>query len=285
MGSRAKQTQQTSTTTSLPQNQQQNVDLLQQAAGDLFKSGGPQYFPGQTYANPTANELAGRGSNISYASGAGQDFLNQYNAGEQTWLNPNNIFNPSNIPGFRQAQQSLIDDTNTNLNRNILPSIRGNSVATGGLGGSRSAIAEGIAAGDAQRGLTTALSNMNLGAYNSGLNQYNAAAGRAPTTFNLGLAPGQVQQQVGGQERADAQTAINANVDRFNFDQLRPILNAQTLQSLTGTAGQYGGTTNSTTTQSTSGGSGLLQGIGGLLSLASLMYGGMGRQPAVGAST
>jgi hypothetical protein len=284
MGGRAKQTQQTTSTTQLPSNQQGNVDLLQQAAGDLYRSGGPQYYGGQTYADPTQNQVAGRAQNTGYATGAGQNFIDQYQGGEQTWLNPDNIFNPSNIPGFKQAQQSLIDDTNTNLNRNILPSITGNSINTGDLGGSRDAIARGVAAGDAQRGLTSSLASMNLGAYNTGVNQYNNAAARAPTTFNLGLAPGQVQQGVGADQQGDIQKAIDEAVNRFNFNQLRPVLNAQTLQSLTGTAGQYGGTTNSTTQQSTSGGSGVLQGIGGLLSLASLMYGGTGKQPAIAAS-
>jgi hypothetical protein len=285
MGGRARQTQQTTSTTQLPGNQQQNVDKLQQAAGDLFASGGPSYFPGQTYANPTTNETAGRTAATGYATGAGQDFVNHYQSGEATWLDPKNIFNPSNIPGFQAAQQGVTDNVNQNLTRNILPAIRGNSAGTGGLGGSRSAIAEGIAGGDASKSLAQTLAGMNMNAYSQGLSQYNNAAARAPTTFGLGLAPSDVQQTVGAADRTDLQKAIDENVSRFNFDQLRPLLNAQTLQSLTGTAGQYGGTTNSTSQQSVNGGSGVLQGIGGLLSLASLMYGGIGKQPNMASST
>jgi len=274
MGGRARQTSNTSTTTQLPVNQQQNVDTLQNAAGEIFKSGGPTYYPGQTYASATPNELAGRQQQLGYSGGQGQGFINQYQAGEGYWLDPNNIFNPDNTPGFRGAQQDVISQYNTNLNRNILPAIRGGAVANGSLGGSRGAIAEGIATGDSNRALAGTLANMNMGAYNSGLNMYNSAASRAPGTYGLGLAPGQMQQQIGGQERADTQTAIDAGIQRYNFDQLRPILNAQTLQALTGTAGQYGGTTNSTTTQQVAGGnSGLLGGIGGLMTILPMLMG------------
>jgi hypothetical protein len=274
MGGRAKQQTNTTTTTQLPANQQQNVDTLQQSAGEIFKSGGPSYYPGQTYANPTSNELAGRSSQLGYAGGTGQNFINQYQNGEATWLDPNNIFNPDNIPGFRNAQSDVVTQYNNNLNRNILPAIRGGAVANGSLGGSRGAIAEGLAVGDSNRALAGTLANMNMGAYTQGLNQYNNAAARAPATYGLGLAPGSLQQSIGGQERADSQTAIDSSVNRYNFDQLRPLLNAQTLQALTGTAGQYGGTTQSNTTQQIAGGgSGLTQGLGGLLTILPLLYG------------
>lgn len=280
MGGRAGQSSSTTTTTQLPANQQQNVDTLQRAAGDLFATGGPRYYSGQTYANATPNELAGRSAASGYATGAGGNFVNNYQNGEQYWLDPNTIFNPDRIPGFRNATEGVTQQVTQNLQRNILPAIRGNNLTTGSLGGSRGAIAEGIAVGDTNRALADTLAGMNMSAYNSGLNMYNSAAARAPATYGLGLAPANTLQDVGSLERADQQRGIDEAVQRFNFNELRPLLNAQTLQSLTGTAGQYGGTTTSNTQQQTTGGSsGLLQGIGGLLSLAGLMYGGIGQQP------
>lgn len=277
MGGRAQQNSATTQTTQLPANQQGNVDTLQQAAGELFKSGGPSYFPGQTYAGPTTEQTQARAGMTGYAQGAGQSFVDQYRGGEQYWLNPNNIFNPDNIPGFRSAQEGVTNQVTQNLQRNILPAIRGNSITGGGLGGSRSAISEGLAIGDTNSALSRTLADMNMNAYNSGLGMYNQAANRAPTTYGMGLAPSATLNDVGTANRGDIQGAIDSNVQRYNFDQLRPLLNAQTLQSLTGTAGQYGGTTTSNTTQGVSGGgSGLMQGIGGLLSLVGMMYGGKG---------
>jgi len=274
MGGRAKQTQNTTTTTTLPDNQQANVNTLQSAARDIFAGGGPTYYPGQTVAGVTPNLQTGRAGATGYATGTGQNFINQYQGGEKYWLDPNNIYNPDNIPGFRQAQEGVTQQVTQNLQRNILPAIRGGNVATGSLGGSRGAITEGLAIGDTNAALGRTLADMNMQAYNSGLNMYNNAAARAPTTYGLGLAPSQTQMQVGTDERSDVQKEIDAAVQKYNFDQLRPILNAQTLQALTGTAGQYGGTTTSNTTSSVSGGnSGLLQGAGGLMSLIGLLYG------------
>lgn len=282
MGGRAKQQSSSTTTTELPANQQQNVDTLQQAAGDIFKSGGPTYYPGQTYASANPTELAGRTAATNYAGGAGQGLVNQYQRGEATFLDPNNIFNPSNIPGFQAAQAGVTDQVNQNLKRNLLPAISGNSGNNNMLGGSRQAIAEGLAVGDSNAALGRTLADMNMNAYNSGLSMYNSAANRAPTSYGLGLAPANTLGQVGGAERADTQTAIDASVNRYNFDQLRPLLNAQTLQSLTGTAGQYGGTTQTNTTQQLAGGgNALTQGIGGLLTLLPMLYGGQGGGGAV----
>jgi hypothetical protein len=79
--SRASQQTSNTTRTVLPANQQQNVDLLMQGARDLYNSGGPQFFPGQTYANPTENQLTSRQQAANYATGVGQEFVNNYQAG------------------------------------------------------------------------------------------------------------------------------------------------------------------------------------------------------------
>lgn len=277
MGSRAKQTQTSTSTTTLPENQQGNVDLLQGAAKDLFLSGGPQYYGGNTVAGATPNLTAGRDSATGYATGAGSGFIDSYQGGEKFWLNPSNIFNPSNIPGFRQAQEGVTQQVNQNLQRNILPSIRSGNVATGSLGGSRGAITEGLAIGDTSAALGRTLADMNMQAYGQGLNMYNNAASRAPTTYGMGLAPSNTLMQVGTDQRNDVQREIDAAMQKFNFEQLRPLLNAQTLQALTGTAGQYGGTNTTESTSSVSGGgSGIMQGLGGLMTLLPMMYGAKG---------
>jgi len=275
MGGQPKQTQEQSTTTVMPPEQQQNVNTLLRGARDYYGTGGPQYFGGQTYAGPTGNELTGRTMAGGYATGAGTDFVKGLQGGESFFLNPNNIFNPSNIPGFRAATEGVTRDVNRNLTESMLPAIAGGNIASGSLGGSRREISKGLAVGRSSEALSDALAKMNMDAYGQGLNMYNSAANRAPTTYGLGLAPSQTLQDIGGMERADQQQGIDADIKRFNFEQLRPLLNLQMLQGLTGTAGTYGGTTNSTGTMSQGGGgSGLMTGIGGLLTLASMFGGG-----------
>lgn len=280
MGGSAKQVQTTTetgqTTSALPAQQQQNIDLLMKGARDFYQSGGPSFYPGQTYAGVTPGELLARKQATNYAGGAGQDYVNQLQAGEKFFLNPENIFNPSNIPGFRESQQNVTDLITRNLTESVLPNIRSGSVAQGALGGSRQGIGEGLATEGTSRAIGDTLSGMELGAYSQGLNQYNQAAGRAPQTFGLGLAPADVLKQVGQEERADTQLGIDEDIARFNFEELAPLFNLETLKSLSGFMGQYGGdifsTGDSKTTKKTSAGSGqnIQQGIGAALAVASL---------------
>lgn len=277
MGGKVGQTTNSTSTTALPGDQQTNVDMLMGGARDQYRTGGPQYYGGNTVAATDPNSLAGRTAALNYSSGGGLNFVQGLQRGESTFLDPNNIYNPQNIPGYARAREATMTDATNNLQRNILPSIRSGAVADGAYGGSRQGIAEGLASSETARGVGDTLARMDMDAYNSGLGMYNAAANRAPTTYGLGLAPSNTQMQVGDMYTNDAQKQIDADMSRWNFDQLRPLLNLQTLQSLTGTSGQYGGTQTGTQTQQQSGGGGgLTQGLGLLMSLASMMGKGGG---------
>lgn len=98
---------------------------------------------------------------------------------------------------YLQDQTNAITQTATNnLRQNILPNIGGGAVAAGGYGGSRQGIAEGLAIGQTNQGISNAVANLQGNAYQfdqanetnrMGLNnQYNLGLG------NLGL---QNQQQ------------------------------------------------------------------------------------------
>lgn len=286
MGGRTSQTNTSSQTTSMPEEQQTNVNMLLAGARDLFASGGPKYFQGPTVAGPNATQQQGRQGMLDYSGGTGLDFIRGLQNGEQTFLNPNNIFNPSNIPGYAQARQGVMTDATNNLQRNILPAIRSGAVAEGAYGGSRQGIAEGLAAGETARGVGDTLARMDMDAYGKGLDMYNSAAGRAPTTYGLGLMPSQTQQQVGSMYQNDQQRQIDADMQRWNFEQMAPLLNLLNFRDLTGTMGQYGGTVEGTQTQTTSGGSGLMQGLGTALSLASMFIpGGQTLAPLLAGAT
>lgn len=277
MGGRTGQRQDSTQTTTLPQDQQQNVDLLMSGARDLYGTGGPKYFQGPTYAGTDPRTIAGREGAAGYAGGVGSALTQDVIRNDRSFMDPNNIFNPDNIPGFRRAQEGVVTNMNNNLQRNVLPGIRSGSVATGSFGGSRQGIAEGLAIGENNRAIGDTLAGMNMNAYNSGMDRANSAAARAPQTYGLGLAPSNTLSQVGDQYRSDEQRGIDANMARWNFEQLAPLLNLQNLQGLTGTAGQYGGTTTGQQTSNMSGGNGIMAPLGGLMSLMSMMPWGKGQ--------
>jgi len=259
MGSQSK----TTSETRLPANQQANVNLLQSGLGSWYQTGGPQFYSGNTVAGPTANTLAGRESALAAAGNLG-GLLDTATAGEQFWMNPANIFNPSNIPGFQAAQDSVIQNTTRNLTENILPQLRSGSVASGTYGGTRQGIGEGLAVGRTSDALAGQLGNLQMQAFDRGLNMYNAAQNRLPQTIAAGFVPSTVQQQVGAAEQADEQARINANRERWEFEQMAPLFALQQLAALTGTAGQYGGTVvNKQKTPFNP-----MQAVGGLASLA-----------------
>lgn len=52
-----------------------------------------------------------------------------------------------------------------NLNRNILPGVNQNAIAAGGMGGSRQGIAQGLAVGETNQGLSDSLSTLYGNAY------------------------------------------------------------------------------------------------------------------------
>lgn len=274
MGGRTTQNQNSAQTTTLPADQQTNVDMLLGGARDQYRTGGPQYYGGNTVAGTDPNTTAGRTAATGYATGSGLNFAQGVQQGESTFLNPQNIFNPSNIPGYARAREATMTDATNNLTRNILPQIRNGAVADGAYGGSRQGIAEGLAGSETARGVGDTLARMDMDAYNSGLGMYNSAANRAPSTYGLGLAPANTLQQVGGMYQNDQQRQIDADMARWNFNQMSPLLNLQNFQNLTGTAGQYGGTTTGQTQQGLSGGNNIDPAMGLLTTLASMWGGG-----------
>lgn len=269
MGSRGGQQAAGTQTTYLPPEQQTNVDLLMKGARDFLASGGPQYYQGSTVAGVDPLQTQGRAQQVDYANNVGRQLAGDVVANDRFWLNPNNIFNPSNIPGFAEAQRGLTQNVTRNFTESIMPELTGTAAAGGALGSSRAGLTSALAATRTNEALAQQLAQMNMDAYSQGLQMNNAAAARAPQTMMVGAAPGAMLESVGAQNRADQQQQINADMDRWNYEQLRPLNVLQAFQQLTGTAGQYGGTVSSNQ-QQTATGSNPLQGVGAALALASL---------------
>lgn len=253
-------------TTKLPDNQQANVNLLQQGAGQWYQSGGPKYYQGNTVAQPNSNVTGGQQQQLDAAAGGFGGLLDTARRGENFWLDPNLAFNLDNIPGLKQARDSLVQDTTRNLTENILPGLRSGSVQSGTYGGSRQGIGEGLAVGRTSDAIAGQVANLNLQGFDRVLNQYNQAQNRLPQTLANQLLPGQVQQNIGDQQRLVDQQNIDAARQRWEFGQNAPLFALQALQALTGTAGQYGGTVTTKNTQKT--GFNPLQAVGGVASLA-----------------
>ena len=274
MGS-GRSSQQQTTQNLLPVNQQNNVDVLMRQALDYYNSGGREYYQGDTVADYNPLQSGGQDAMLGYASGAGGDFINQAMAGNSFFMDPNNIFNLDNIPGYRDAQGATTDLFTRNLTENILPSVRGGGTSSGQYGGSATGIGEALSVGRSSEGLSNALAGMDLAAYGQGLNSFNQAQNRAPGLFQLGAQPATIMANIGDAQQGQEQREIDANVARHMFEQNEPGVLLAMLQQLTGSAGQYGGTQESTTTMNPASNP-LGQALGlGLMGMSAFGGGGM----------
>jgi hypothetical protein len=112
----------------------------------------------------------------------------------------------SGINQSNQAFQTQLGDITTNLQRNIMPSIRSNSVLSGQYGGSRQGIAEGLAMSDASKQATNAAQQI-------GLANIAATTGAQANAFESGQNRAlSAMQGLGGQQYGVA--SQNANLEQ-----------------------------------------------------------------------
>jgi hypothetical protein len=217
--------------------------------GDFTQGGPQQYFPHETIAPLTPEQMQAQQMALQFAQGGAQDIYGQLAGAGQAaagfWNQAN--ADPTQTPGFQGMVDYLTQRTNQNLTENVLPELRGGSVANNMYGGSRGALSAGLAGGRAQEGLTGTIAQMLNQAYNqqnqNALSAMGMAPGLAGAQAQAGLLPSQITAGVGEQNQAMDQALINAAIDRWNFEQNAPLQHLGQVQALQGNVGQYGGTT------------------------------------------
>ena len=234
-----------------------------QRASDLFSTGGPQYFPGTTYAPATQGQTQGLQGIVDYGLNGGSPVINASTNAATNILNPNFLnSNPGNA-GFNdilnggagmkeaiaRATPGLLD-TFTQGNRLNSP-------------GAAYAVSKGIgdAAAAQELGAAGGLSSN----YNAATQAQNQANFIAPNTAQLPTMPLEAAVNAGGQQQTLGQNTINDAIARYNFNQTRPFNLLNWYNGAVG--GNLGGTSTLTTpyfTQPTGGfGAGLAGAAGG----------------------
>lgn len=230
-------------------------------AENLYNQGSQGYYPGQTYAGFDQNQTQGQNSALNFAQGGMQQNAQSAMDANRMMTSGDLLYADSN-PYLQQN----ISDTNNLIGRdyqeNVMPGIGNQAVNAGQYDSSRQGIAEGIASRGMGEAIQRNTNQMMNNAYTSGLNMMGQGVGQTNQVMAGGLAPSQVQQDVGAQRQGMAQQGINENVNRFNQEQNAGWQNLQNYQGILG--GNYTGT-GSTSTQPTSGSSPL----GSIMGLAS----------------
>jgi hypothetical protein len=186
---------------------------------ELFKAGGPQYYPGQTYVSPDPLQNYAQNLSLAYATQSLPQQFGQTQAALGQMLDAPNVAQNPYIGGVADVIQKRLGRQFT---ENINPAIRSGAVASGGLGGSRQALAQGLAARGTQEATGDALAQLYADAYGQGLGQQRAGVGYSPAIMQAGMMPFQIMGDVGAYRRGTAEQALQADIDRYQFGQERP---------------------------------------------------------------
>lgn len=143
-------------------------------------------------------QLLGRHNQLGYAENMLPGMIG---AAQQSWMQG---LNPGLDPYVGAMIEAGQNDLTQEFQRNVMPYIADQSQSTGGYGGSRQGVAQGIAA----EGLLEAQGDLEArllsDAYGRSLQHQQAAWNQAPHMTGLGLMPSQLQQEIGGQYKQDA---------------------------------------------------------------------------------
>lgn len=126
------------------------------------------------------------------AGGSGSNGANDPRMGNQGFGGLTNYLfqNPSTLAMGNEVARGV----NDNLMRNIMPTIRGNAMGSGTVGGSRQGVAEGLATGESMKGLAGALANL----YGNQFNQ-DRGYGLQSDALDFGIHRGNLQDMRQGQ--------------------------------------------------------------------------------------
>lgn len=217
------------------------LPYLQQGAGAAQSAffSPLSYYPGQTYADLTPEQLQAQSMMTDYADSLSGPIGNLMSA--QNFALSGDILNPESNPHLQASAEAAIRPIQQNLSENILPGIRSRAVSQGAYSGNRAGIQEAQAIEGATRAMGDVTSNMYSNAYQQGLQQQARMAALAPQNFQMGLLPSQIYSQVGGQNQAQNQYGIDEAMARHQFGQTAPRQNISDYMSIL-QGGGFGGT-------------------------------------------
>lgn len=283
-------------------------DIMSQAQSQ-YRGGGPQYFPGQTYVAPNAQQQQAWDTNLGYAnqvyggqaapqfgqatgalssalqggvggaavtgnSPAAQTALGQMLSGTPNYAGLQSSIDAANAPIMRQFEQDILPGLNQRASfmNNPTGSIKTLNRVLPELGERMSQNAALAYEGERQRALSAQQAGLGLyGQMAQGATGAQlAGAGLFPSIAQAGQGQAQAQGQYGDWQQQNAETALGSDIDRWNYQQGAPQANLQNYAGLVGGFGGLGGQSSSAARLSPSSGSQWTGAAGGALSGAAL---------------
>jgi hypothetical protein len=216
---------------------------LNEAKG-LYQTDTPQYYGGQTYITPSAQTQTALQSAQNRAM-AGNPLLPAAQQQQQDVISGQYL---QNNPYFNQALAGAAQGATQNYNDAIMAAQSGASRA-GRYGSGVSADIQNRAANTLANTLANKYGELAYQNYGAERGMQNQAAMNAPQLANADYADIQQLMNVGKTAEDYQKTALQADIDRFNFEQNKPY---QKLSAYLGAA--YGAPTGTVSTTTQSGG-------------------------------
>ena len=193
-------------------------DLYSQAQRQ-FRAGPQQFFPGRTFAAPSATTLASEDALRQAAAAQGVFGLGSLvPAFQQQLMSPAQRFQDPMLQQSLQAQLRPIEETGARL----LQQARRGANEAGQLGGDRQAILEAEVIRDVAQKQADVASRLYGDVYGDVLRTQAATLGLAPSIMSTFTQPAQTLAAVGQAEDVRAQQPITEAMQRFAFEQAAP---------------------------------------------------------------
>ena len=221
-----------------PPNEQAAFDQLLGAGTGGPPIGGQRgFFPGQTVAGFTPDQIAAQDAlrqTVSPTGQVGQQVSGALTAQTQAQDLGQLLADPLSISGVRDFREQTIQDASRQLGELLLPQINQGSVISGGFGGAKNQIGNALAAARVQDATLKNLGAFDANLFGQLLSANTAALDRAPTIAGLGLVPGTTQDQIGSEIQRQNQAELLGERERFEFGQNEPFFTQDNLRATLG---------------------------------------------------
>ncbi len=187
--------------------------------------------------DPNSNITQGWQGTIDYANSVGKGVTGQTQQGWGTLLSSMDVANNPLVQAqIAQTNKQVADD----FKLNIMPSIQSDAFGMGQTGSSRQGVAEGLAAKGAVDAMTKGAVGIMDNAYRTGSQNVQSAMTFAPQMYGMGNMQANTIGQVGQNQAAWEQAALDDKYNQWMYQQNRPWELASMYQGLV--TGNYGGT-------------------------------------------
>ena len=240
-------------------------------AQKIFDRGAPAYYPGETLAGFDPAQKFAQERTLQYAAGPRADL--QQRAAETSLVQ--GLSGQIDPNAYNPMVNALTSNVIGNLQKDVLPGIRQQQVMYQPGGSSRAALQQNQAVTDAvTRGMTKPIADMYTNAYNQAQQRAVQSGSLYPSIMGAPLAMYGAMGNVGAQRRSMAQSAIDRDMARYEYEANAPQNALRNYMAMV--SGDYG----STTTATTPGPSGLSQ-LGQVAGIAGSLFGGGGVFPGL----